>query len=334
MNPAMETPVAAAPPLPLVQKPTYRSTDTVSLLDLIVDETTKRDLVNMEVENKRFEMNGRIANVMANAGYFYAGGDDSKNKMTLDQAMAKIEIGRAWGLSAADSIRFVYVVNGKPTLENEICAARMMDAGWSWEVEWIGEQGPKCKGVKLWVSYRGQAVLDRKGNPVFVEFNEAMAQTAGLLDKSGPWKTYRSNMYFWRTIANMRRIHCPNVLSGAMTRDEALDISELDISPGSDETPVRRKLARQLEERGVPAAASEPAEAQAEAQQEEPKTIDVLPSPELLKKIAAMEPALSTEVWSGIMANRNFKRVSDIKSDLTANDTLAEMRAALREVKK
>ncbi len=334
----VETPLS-----PVEQARPYRSIDTDTLLDLIVDEQTKKDLIGMEVENKRFEINSRIASTMASAGYFYAGGEDEKKKMTREQALAKIEIGRAWGLSPADSIRFVYVVNGKPSLENEIYASRMMDAGWSWDVEWIGEQGPACKGVKLWVKFVGKPYVDRLGNQICIEFTEAMAKVAGVLGKSGPRQNYRWNMYFWKAIANLRRFYCPNVLTGALMHQEALELSQLDTYEGEPRktAPIMEQASEAMKPKSESAAASEEpvdtkqpvdgtktAETETKQQEKKPKP----PTPETLKQIGKMEAELGFQAWAEIMVFSGFTaKVESIDTEIDALGVLSRMKQAREE---
>lgn len=269
-NTTTDTAPPPAAPAPALQAPP-RSMDSATLLDLIIDDQDKRDIVQIEIDTKRFEYHQRIAGVMWRAKYF-------TSLESLDQALAKIEIGRAWRMNPADSIRFIFVVNGKPSIENEYYAAKMQDSGWGWDVEWIGSQGADCKGVRLWLFKDGKPLLDRASKHVFVEFTEEMAKgiivqekenRICILQKKGPWSDgWRGNMMYWRCIAQVRRFHCPNILTGALLRDEMQDIraEDFEVADRRPETqgPLPDKIDTVLKRRSrvsAPATADESANA-------------------------------------------------------------------------
>ena len=365
----------------------YRSTDTATLLDLVVDETIKKQIVEMEIGHKRFELDSRYANVFASSKAF-------KDSQTIDLAMTKIEVGRSWGLGPADSMRYVYFVNGKPALENEIYASKMMDAGWSWETHYMGGRGPQCQGVILFISRNGSPHMvpdrhmdgtlkvDADGAVVMkqasVEFTLKMAQEikvfengkmVSLCDKSGPWSTgWRSNMMFWRSIAQMRREFCPNVLTGALTRDEAFDIADLEVVPAGEDMPQSR-IAKAFDKAKAKRAAKEEAtedekaedkmtpaeeacteammqeqeqkraaEAEKKSDKNEAHTVvpekvsDSLngpPSMTLLKKINSLADVVGEKVFMEVLGQWGHLRTAQISTEAKANDILAELRARI-----
>jgi hypothetical protein len=360
MNPT-NTPQSAA------AEPRVRSMASESLLEQIVDETDRRELVRFELDSKRFEHSQRLAAMMFKAGYF----TDLKS---IEQACAKIVIGEAWGMTPADSIRFIYVVNGKPAIENEYYAACMMDAGWSWKISWIGQQGANCKGVRLYPHFKGEPVLDGDGKPAVVEFTEQMAsaitvwekgQRVCILQKAGPWSDgFRGNMMLWRAISNLRRWYCPNVLRGALLKDEAesIDVSELQVSTAASPFPSKRASLLAKIEQAIATPTTEqvtPSDSQMKPSEQEDQlsvksvtaqleeavvsggedlatkmSADQLPTflqptKITLKKISDMEAALSTDKWKPFMTAAGYAKVSDIMTEEEAQTILKQMRTCL-----
>ena len=250
MNPSSAPEKNEAAPAAEVKAPVGQNEQVVGLLDLIADESDKKALVKQELNRLTYNNNWRLAQVFAKAGYFDSNGYNTP-PMNEYQAMAKIEVGESWQLNPADSIRFVYIIGGKPAIEEAVFAARLFSAGWSWDIQWIGGQGASCKGVRLFAEKNGIAVMkpirdeatgqpyrDKNGEIIlqqaFAEFTEEQAagikiwQNKGqvsLLQKAGPWSDgRRSNMYYWRAVSQFRRWFAPNVIAGALIRDEADDI--------------------------------------------------------------------------------------------------------------
>jgi hypothetical protein len=201
-------------------------------------------LVEAEVARQNFSYDQTMARQFAASHQF----DDLRN-LTAEQAVAtamvKIQLGRAWGFNAADSVRYIYFVNGKPAVENEMVATKLQQAGYFWDVEWMvetvehkGKPWQKCVGCRLWPKTYSEddkqfhPLVDRKGQPVSVEFTEADADHAMVWDhnKTIPlsqkpnYQSWASDMYYWRAISRLKKYYAPHVLRGAMRREEALEI--------------------------------------------------------------------------------------------------------------
>jgi hypothetical protein len=166
--------------------------------------------------------------------------------------MVKIQLGRAWGFNAADSMRYIYFTNGRPSVENEIVAAKLQQAGYDWDTDWHeediqhkGRAAKKCIGCTLWLKKwnggerRFMPVLDRNGEPVSVSFTQYDADTAQIWEKgkqiplSSKWnfQSWGSDMYYWRTISRLKKYHAPNVLRGGVSREEALEMIPVENLP-------------------------------------------------------------------------------------------------------
>lgn len=221
----------------------------VELLKALPGQTENTDikaLLDAQLARERFNEDYRLARTFALSGKF----EDLKGQ-TPEQgimtALAKVQLGRSWGLQPADSIRFVYFANGKPAIETEILASRLREAGFAWDIDWDEVEEPhkgkpwkRCTGCRIWLkrwddkSHDYKPVLDRKGEPVSEAFTEADADHATIWEKgqqvplSSKWnfKSWPRDMYFWRAISRIRKYHCTDVLRGAISRAEVWDVTE------------------------------------------------------------------------------------------------------------
>jgi len=275
----------AAPPAVL---PEPRTRVTVEQLAMLPDSERRTNwinaLVEAEVARQNYAQDRALAREFAISGQF----DDIKGssmEQAVATAMVKIQLGRAWGFNAADSVRYIYFTNGRPAVENEIVAAKLQQAGYDWDVEWLeetvtykGKPWQKCIGCRLWVKrwnkdqQRYEPVLDRNRQPISVSFTEADADHAMIWEKgkqiplSEKWnfKSWGRDMYYWRTISRVKKYHAPHVLRGAMLREEALEMMPVDNAPP--------QLPRELQPPDMPVDAAEAAPAEAKR----PKLRDIV----------------------------------------------------------
>ena len=229
-------------------------------------------LVDVEVARQTYAQDRALAREFAISGQF----DDIKGtsmEQAVATAMVKIQLGRAWGFNAADSIRYIYFTNGRPALENEIVASKLQQAGYDWDVEFLEETGQhkgkpwqRCVGCKLWlkkvVNGRMEPLLDRNGQPISVAFTEADADHAMIWEKgkqiplSEKWnfRAWARDMYYWRCIGRVKKYHAPHVLRGASLRDEALEVMPADAvqlpqelpPPETPQKPEHKTLAEKI----------------------------------------------------------------------------------------
>jgi hypothetical protein len=200
-------------------------------------------LVDAEVARQCYAQDRALARDFAICGKF----DDIKGSspdQAIATAMVKIQLGRSWGFTPADSMRFVYFVNGRPSVENEIVATKLQEAGISWDIEWMhrdeqfkGKPWQRVVGCRLWLkrlapgTSRYDPMVDRVGQPISVAFTEGDAELAKLAQKAGPWQTFPGDMYFWRCISRVKKYYAPGVLRGATAMEDAMDLASFDAMP-------------------------------------------------------------------------------------------------------
>ena len=220
------------------------------LLNLIVQcgdnaRDYAKQVVETELARDIFAQDWGMAKVFAMSGQF----DDLK-KLSRDQAiataMAKIQLGRSWGVGAADSMRFVFFTNGKPSIETELFGKALQASGYQWDVAYdYDEKTKRCIGVTIfpqrWNANTGEfepILMKRRTKEggwekvqLEVSFTKEDADGAKIweggkqipLSQKWNFQSWPEDMYFWRALSRFRRRHAPNVLAGAMLRDEAQD---------------------------------------------------------------------------------------------------------------
>ena len=167
-------------------------------------------------------------------------------------------LGRAMGLSPAESLYRIHVIQGRPTASAELIAANVRKAGHVLRVKGDEQQA--------------RAVIIRHDDPGF-EFESVWdlerAKRLGLTDKDG-WRKQPGTMMRWRAITEVARLACPEALYGvAYVREEIEDeqrstparVSVLDFTKtdaGTVESPEAAgpALSETSDEEAVPVPAS------------------------------------------------------------------------------
>jgi hypothetical protein len=286
-QPAQQTQEAAQP-----QQPQQRR-NIVDLMGIIAETDLRqqytKDLIKAEIDRDAFDQDWRLARVFAMSGIF-AEIKGQTQEQAIAQAMTKIQLGRSWGLSPADAMQFVFFTNGKPSVQNEVIASRMRDAGFDWDVDWHeeetsekGRSWKRCVGCTVWLKkWNGKEfvpILDRNGDPVSVSFTKDDADHAMIWEKgqqialSQKWNfvSWARDMYFWRCIARIKRFYATNVLTGVRTPEEAEEAAPAEVeipkngSVEAAEAVAARKIA-QMQKRSL--AQGETSTAQRDARHE------------------------------------------------------------------
>ena len=205
---------------------------------LTVDEAS--DILNAAIkatesrlpEVQRFELHQREARLFALSGLF-ADIKGTSEQQAIAQAFVKIDLGESIGLSSAEAMTGIDIIQGRVAISANIRAARMQRAGYDWDVLQLDN-----KGCRLQLKFKGQYLLceeeDANGVvrrvPVVVSFTEADASLAGLLGKDN-YKKHPRNMYFARAITNAQRWYAPGILSANILTSE--EVEDLRVTPES-----------------------------------------------------------------------------------------------------
>lgn len=127
--------------------------------------------------------------------------------------------GNEIGLTPAQALQNVMVVNGRPTLWGDATMGLVENSGLQdW---WKDEYLPTLNGG-TW-----RFTTKRRGRePVTREFSMDDARTAGLAKKEGPWQLYPKRMLFHRARSWALRDVYPDVLKGIRYYEEERDVIE------------------------------------------------------------------------------------------------------------
>lgn len=145
-------------------------------------------------------------------------------------AMIAIGLGQSMGLSPAESLYRIDVIQGKPTASAELIASNIRKAGHVLRVE-VDEQNTSVR-----------ATVYRADDPEFahtVTRDMNWAKQMGLTNKDN-YKKQALTMLQWRAISGVGRLACPEALYGVQyTPDELGDIPAPQGSqPASQQAPA------------------------------------------------------------------------------------------------
>lgn len=219
-----------------------------SMLESAIDETVRRAQQSLQNEADKLEFQQRLAKMFAASGVF-EGWEEKKQNLSpqqrIAQAMVKIQLGEACGMTPVEAMQSIYLVKGRPTLDAQIRAARMKRAGYDWVFVQLNDKGctliPCHKNQPVTTLKNGRQIrcfVDENGEPARVSFTEADARLAGLLPAKddSSWKKYPVDLFFARAITRMQRRYASEVLNGA----QVLDPSETDLMvlPEAERRPL------------------------------------------------------------------------------------------------
>lgn len=252
---------AVSETLPPLETPKPRAPKSNrELLDLIIEsgDNSKgyaQQVVEAELLRDQFDQDQRLARVFAESNIF-ADIKGTTERQMIAVAMTKIQLGRSWNLTPADSMQFIYFTNGRPAVMTELYASKLKEAGYDWEAAYEYEAVPGAAGTRKRRKCIGCTIFPRRWNPstqkydalnqkeytdtgtlidvqMAVSFTRDDADGAMIWEKgkqiklSEKWnfQSWPEDMYFWRALSKFRRRYAPEVLRGAITREEAAEIA-------------------------------------------------------------------------------------------------------------
>lgn len=223
-------------------------------------------------------------------------GNAIDEEVAIAKAVVKIAIGRDYGFSCAESMQYIELIQGRPSIAAHARAAKMKAAGYSWRF------------VKFDATICNLVVSDPKG----VELGDSVftmedAKRMNLAAKDN-WVKNPRNMLYCRAISNAQRWYAPEVLSASLaTKEDVLDgdytvIEEHpQILPKADDPPAKSGTAALKDKLKAQAAGqpSEPAKAANPSPQSAPPsegsdTKAEAPGPQPVKQDAPPAPQPET----------------------------------------
>lgn len=151
-----------------------------------------------------------------------------------EAVMAALLQGASIGLPPMQSLQYIAVINGRPSVWGDALPALVMAAGHFVDVELAGE------GEQMVAT----ATLTRKdGRKVVRRFSMADAKRAGLAGKQGPWQQYPGRMLQMRARAWAVRDGAPDALVGLSIAEEVQDYgpdAARDVTPDNSIRQSRR----------------------------------------------------------------------------------------------
>lgn len=137
---------------------------------------------------------------------------------TPEAILVCLQLGMELGLSPAQSLQSIAVINGRPSVWGDAALALVKahpdceDVIESFEKDENGELTAVCE------------VILRNKAPVKRKFTVGMAKKAQLWGKAGPWTQYSARMLQMRARSWALRDAVPQALKGVGVREEVVDI--------------------------------------------------------------------------------------------------------------
>lgn len=166
----------------------------------------------------------------------------------LPEILACIATGRELGLGDLESLRMIYIVDGKPTLSAEVMTKLARRQGHSIQAEY-GEGRVTVHGKRA-----------DNGDEMTVTWTMSMAKRAGL-DGKANWTKYPESMLWARAVSQLARMLFPDVLGGVShTPDEVELTAEQRVDEATDVefVPIETFEESEAPEIGPAADGSEP----------------------------------------------------------------------------
>ena len=186
----------------------------VSIMDDLLDATVRR-----QVEQAKAD---KIMGQTYGPGMGY----------TWEIAALKIAFGRDFGFLPAQSLKFIHVISGAPSLEVSGRANLLQNAGYDWRV--VKHDDTECS-YRFY--YQSEGMTTEDGSPLIVSFTMADAERAGYVEASrgknakpgdkGNYDKVPKNMCFARMLANFHRWHAPRVAGNMMADPSEFTLERL-----------------------------------------------------------------------------------------------------------
>ncbi len=146
---------------------------------------------------------------------------------TPEKAFICLQLGAELGIPPMAAIQNIAPINGRPSVWGDMMLALVQSSTLceSFHEEMIGKEGDDSWGYIC--------VTKRRGNehPFKSRFTVADAKRANLWGKTGPWTQYPKRMLQMRARGFALRDAYPDRLKGLITREEAGDMPEKNVTP-------------------------------------------------------------------------------------------------------
>ena len=265
-----------------------------------------------------------LADLWKFAEIYWQSGLTPKAFTNVQAVCIAVQAGLEIGLSPAQAMQSIAVINGKPGVYGDAAIALVDSSGLMVEIdEYFTVGGQRVEGVTTFTDdTTAVCVTYRAGrkNPVITTFSVADAKRASLWGKSGPWQNYPQRMMKFRARGFNLRDNFADVLRGLKTVEELQDYPEPRNQPAVE---VRIQSAEQI------------AESVQNLKPKEPNR-EGLPGPEYTKQLALVKEAFKAAKADGRIDEGGYKELLDeFGADKTAQLTaaqLAELAISLEEV--
>jgi hypothetical protein len=170
------------------------------------------------------------------AQYFFAAKSMLPARLgSVGDVFMTLMAGRSLGLDAMTAIRGIDCVEGKVFIEGDLVHAMLLSRLKAEDGEYVELLESTDKGATYEFMKKGWK------KPKQGTFNEEDARKAGLLDKKGPWQSYRKAMFRHRAMVTWGREYFPQWFLGVYTNEEREEFGrDVNARPGAGVIPATK----------------------------------------------------------------------------------------------
>jgi hypothetical protein len=162
-----------------------------------------------------------------------------KDIKSASQAVVKIIAGREMGLTPIQAMNNLFVLEGKVGFETKVFLSKVKKSGkYDYTVKFIYDDNKKLESCDVTFSTLKKDDWVEIGTANFSVYDAARL---GLINKFN-YKNYLDLMLFYRAATKGIKMFCPDVLDGAVFKEEYQEIISADEKPAAEEVSLELPL--------------------------------------------------------------------------------------------
>lgn len=206
--------------------------------------TTETD-VQIARESAAFEMLQRQAKMFASATLV-----PKEFQGNIANCAIGLNIAKRLGADPFMVLQNIDIIHGRPSFRATFLIAMVNSAGRFEPLQFRmeGEEGKPSRSCVAWTKSKPEGT-PLEGPKITIE----MAKSEGWSTKNGSkWQTMPELMLRYRAAAFFARLYAPDITLGMLTAEEVADVTERDVTPRAESSPLFKTLAAKSPQTALP----------------------------------------------------------------------------------